>query len=185
MFFSQNRVLVVRRQNASNDHKPGGKRVQIKEAAENGDLPNGLVSKTGQLCSKFRSLWDHFSLQLHEFKSFARKGTNNNEDTSELGDLSSDCGHQSDCITLKTRILPKLRLGRRWGSNLILCKTHILCTWLSKEARQMIDEGKIQVKSVSCNLQQNVVKDQQENPEKEKRRIAQKKERRATLILGY
>ena len=48
----------------------------------------------------------------------------------------------------------------------------------------MIDMGKTPVKSVSRNLQQNVVKDQQGNPEKEKRRIARKKERRATLILG-
>jgi hypothetical protein len=96
------------------------------------------------------------------------KGTNNNDDTSELGDLSSDCGHPTGCIALKTRILPKLRLGRR----------------LSKEAREMIDIGKTPVKSVSRNLQENAYKQQQGNPDKEKRRIARKKERRATLILG-
>ena len=47
----------------------------------------------------------------------------------------------------------------------------------------MIDIGKTPVKSVSRNLQENATKDLQ-NPEKEKRRIARKKERRATLILG-
>ena len=48
----------------------------------------------------------------------------------------------------------------------------------------MIDIGKTPVKSVSRNLQENATKDLQGNPEKEKRRIARKKERRATLILG-
>ena len=55
---------------------------------------------------------------------------------------------------------------------------------LSKEAREMIDIGKTPVKSVSRNLQESTTKDLQGNPEKEKRRIARKKERRATLILG-
>ena len=48
----------------------------------------------------------------------------------------------------------------------------------------MIDIGKTPVKSVSRNLQESTTKDLQGNPEKEKRRIARKKERRATLILG-
>ena len=48
----------------------------------------------------------------------------------------------------------------------------------------MIDIGKTPVKSVSRNLQENAYKQQQGNPDKEKRRIARKKERRATLILG-
>lgn len=119
---------------------------------ENGELPNGAI-KDSKSVSK---------------NNEAFKGTNNNDDTSELGELSSDCGHPTGCITLKTRILPKLRLGRR----------------LSKEAREMIDIGKTPVKSVSRNLQENATKDLQGNPEKEKRRIARKKERRATLILG-
>ena len=55
---------------------------------------------------------------------------------------------------------------------------------LSKEAREMIDIGKTPVKSVSRNLREDEPKHQQGNPEKEKRRIARKKERRATLILG-
>ena len=55
---------------------------------------------------------------------------------------------------------------------------------LSKEAREMIDIGKTPVKSVSKNLQEKASKYQEGNPEKEKRRIARKKERRATLILG-
>ena len=48
----------------------------------------------------------------------------------------------------------------------------------------MIDIGKTPVKSVSRNLNEKSPKHQQENTEKEKRRIARKKERRATLILG-
>ena len=48
----------------------------------------------------------------------------------------------------------------------------------------MIDIGKAPVKSVSRNLREKEPKYQQGNPEKEKRRIARKKERRATLILG-
>ena len=48
----------------------------------------------------------------------------------------------------------------------------------------MIDIGKAPVKSVSRNLREKEPKYQPGNPEKEKRRIARKKERRATLILG-
>ena len=55
---------------------------------------------------------------------------------------------------------------------------------LSKEARELIDIGKTPVKSVSRNLKEKSPKHYQENTEKEKRRIARKKERRATLILG-
>jgi len=119
---------------------------------ENGDLANGSLKDSKSSPKSAEPV----------------KGTNNNDDTSELGELSSDCGHPTGCMTLKTRILPKLRLGRR----------------LSKEAREMIDIGKTPVKSVSRNLQENATKDLQGNPEKEKRRIARKKERRATLILG-
>ena len=53
---------------------------------------------------------------------------------------------------------------------------------LSKEAREMIDIGKIPVRSVSKNLDK--MNADKSNTEKEKKRIARKKERRATLILG-
>ena len=55
---------------------------------------------------------------------------------------------------------------------------------LSKEAREMIDIGKIpvSVRSVSKNLDK--MNADKSNTEKEKKRIARKKERRATLILG-
>ena len=43
----------------------------------------------------------------------AHVALNNNDDHSELGELSSDSGHKTGCIELRTRILPKLRLGRR------------------------------------------------------------------------
>ena len=48
--------------------------------------------------------------------------TNNNEDVGEAGEagevgeageLSSECSHHNGCIRLRSRILPKLRLGRR------------------------------------------------------------------------
>merc|ERR1712117_551911 len=55
---------------------------------------------------------------------------------SEFGEPSSDSGHPYGCIRLKTRILPKLRFGRR----------------LSKETREMIDIGKTPVKSVSRDM---------------------------------
>merc|ERR1719500_896246 len=55
---------------------------------------------------------------------------------SEFGEPSSDSGHPYGCIRLRTRILPKLRFGRR----------------LSKETREMIDIGKTPVKSVSRNM---------------------------------
>ena len=57
---------------------------------------------------------------------------------------------------------------------------------LSKEAREVIDIGRTPVKSVSKNLIEKHAREPQPqlNPEKEKKRIARKKERRATLILG-
>ena len=48
--------------------------------------------------------------------------TNNNEEAGEAGEageggeageLSSECSHHNGCIRLRSRILPKLRLGRR------------------------------------------------------------------------
>ena len=51
---------------------------------------------------------------------------NNNDDHSELGEQSSDCGHQTGCIVLRTRILPKLRLGRRYLFLKIIVKDFIL-----------------------------------------------------------
>ena len=45
--------------------------------------------------------------------------TNNNEEVGEAGEageageLSSECSHHNGCIRLRSRILPKLRLGRR------------------------------------------------------------------------
>ena len=42
--------------------------------------------------------------------------TNNNEEVGEVGEageLSSECSHHNGCIRLRSRILPKLRLGRR------------------------------------------------------------------------
>ena len=42
--------------------------------------------------------------------------TNNNEELGEVGEageLSSECSHHNGCIRLRSRILPKLRLGRR------------------------------------------------------------------------
>ena len=48
----------------------------------------------------------------------------------------------------------------------------------------MIDIRKTPVKSNIRNLREDEPKNQQGNPEKAKRRIARKKERRATLIMG-
>jgi len=92
---------------------------------------------------------------------------------SEFGEPSSDSGHPYGCIRLKTRILPKLRFGRR----------------LSKETREMIDIGKTPVKSVSRNMAEgarrcDVGPPNNQSQDKEKKRLARKKERRATLILG-
>ena len=88
---------------------------------ENGDLPNGSVSiyqLNLQKKNAFQYDINYHKFQLKDSKSSSKtnepvKGTNNNDDTSELGELSSDCGHPTGCMTLKTRILPKLRLGRR------------------------------------------------------------------------
>jgi len=91
---------------------------------------------------------------------------------SEFGEPSSDSGHPYGCIRLKTRILPKLRFGRR----------------LSKETREMIDIGKTPVKSVSRNMAEGAGRCEgttnNQSQDKEKKRLARKKERRATLILG-
>jgi len=92
---------------------------------------------------------------------------------SEFGEPSSDSGHPYGCIRLKTRILPKLRFGRR----------------LSKETREMIDIGKTPVKSVSRNMVEGAARcdgqtTNNQSQDKEKKRLARKKERRATLILG-
>ena len=79
-------------------------------------------------------------------------------------------------------------------SHPIFCFLLLIWTWyfdtyqqicpfrLSKEAREMIDIGKVPVRSVSKNLEK--MNTDKSNTEKEKKRIARKKERRATLILG-
>merc|ERR1719195_1217566 len=74
-------------------------------------------------------------------------------------DVSSDCSHPATgpgCIRIKSRILPKLRLGRR----------------LSKEAREMIDIGR--VSAVSKTVEKPPAKDKAKdsevlNTEKEKK----------------
>ncbi|KAL6958677.1 Alpha-2B adrenergic receptor [Sarracenia purpurea var. burkii] len=86
---------------------------------------------------------------------------------SEFDPSSSDSGVMQKCVTVKP-----LRLR--------LCKP-IFRKGTSKAKREMIDMGKL---ASSGQEVQKVKQQKPRDPEREKRRIARKKEKRATLILG-
>ncbi|XKL59096.1 hypothetical protein PGB90_000112 [Kerria lacca] len=86
---------------------------------------------------------------------------------SEFDPSSSDSGVMQKCVTVKP-----LRLR--------LCKP-IFRKSTSKAKREMIDMGKL---SGSAQEIQRAKPQKPRDPEREKRRIARKKEKRATLILG-
>jgi len=89
---------------------------------------------------------------------------------SEFDLSSSDSGVIQKCVTVKP-----LRLR--------LCKP-IFRKGTSKTKREMIDMGKLAGTEGATDAQQKVKQPKPRDPEREKRRIARKKEKRATLILG-